>query len=55
MGYQNGFEDAIELCIAETEDSIDKESALKKMKEFLVSIKESKFDKLKKLLISQSL
>jgi hypothetical protein len=50
MSYQEGFEDAIELCIAESEDSPSKEQALAKMHELLVLVKEDKFDRLKKML-----
>ena len=50
LSYTEGFEDAIELCIAETEDSGDKGKALAKMKDLLVLIKEEKFDRLKKML-----
>lgn len=50
MSYRDGFEDAIELCIAESEDSNDKEKALEKMKDLLVLVKEDKFDRLKKML-----
>lgn len=50
MSYQAGFEDAIELCIAETEDSTDKGVALQKMEEILVLVKEDKFHNIKKML-----
>ena len=50
MSYQDGFEDAVELCIAETEDSNDKVKALEKLKDLLVLVKEQKFDRLKKML-----
>jgi len=50
LGYRDGFEDAIELCIAETEDSTDKEKALMKLTEMLALVKEDKFDKIKKML-----
>lgn len=45
--YQDGFEDAVELCIAEIEDSIDRQIALKKMDEILALIKENKLYKIK--------
>lgn len=47
--YREGFEDAIELCIAETEDASNKATALDKMKDLLVLVKEDKFDRLKKM------
>ena len=50
MSYQQGFEDAVELCIAETEDCCDRIKALEKMKDLLVLVKEDKFDRLKKML-----
>jgi hypothetical protein len=50
MSYAEGFEDAIELCIAESEDACDKAKALEKMKDLLVLVKEEKFDRLKKML-----
>jgi hypothetical protein len=50
MSYQEGFEDAIELCIAESEDSASKEKALAKLRDLLVLVKEDKFDRLKKML-----
>ena len=50
MSYQQGFEDAVELCIAETEDSSDKGKVLEKLKDLLVLVKEEKFDRLKKML-----
>ncbi len=50
MSYSEGFEDALELCMAETSDANSKENALKKMRELLVLVKEDKFDRLKKML-----
>ncbi len=50
LSYPKGFEDAIELCIAETEDASEKAIALEKMKDLLVLVKEEKFDSLKKML-----
>jgi len=50
LDYAEGFEDAVELCIAETEDSIDRKKALVKMKDVLVLVKEQKFDRLRKML-----
>jgi hypothetical protein len=50
LSYPEGFEDAIELCIAESEDAKDKTEALEKMKDLLVLVKEDKFDRLKKML-----
>ncbi|MFZ7137844.1 MAG: hypothetical protein ACOWW1_05450 [archaeon] len=50
MSYQNGFEDALELCIAETEDSKDKQKALMKMTDILALVKEDKFENIKKRL-----
>ena len=50
MSYQEGFEDAIELCLAESEDCSTKENALEKMRDLLVLVKEQKFDRLKKML-----
>jgi len=50
MSYTDGFEDALELAIAETEDAKSKQHALKKLHDLLVLVKEDKFDKLKKML-----
>jgi hypothetical protein len=50
LSYQEGFEDALELCLAETEDCQTKEVALEKMRDLLVLVKEQKFDRLKKML-----
>jgi hypothetical protein len=50
VSYAEGFEDAIELCIDETEDSTDKSKALERMRDLLVLVKEEKFDRLKKML-----
>lgn len=50
LSYQEGFEDAIELCLAESEDCSTKEDALEKMRNLLVLVKEQKFDRLKKML-----
>jgi hypothetical protein len=47
VSYQNGFEDALELCIAETEDSSTRQEALEKMDEILTLIKENKFRQIK--------
>lgn len=47
MDYQNGFEDAVELCITEIEDSTNKRTALEKMNEILALIKENKFEQIK--------
>lgn len=47
MSYQNGFEDAVELCIAETEDSKTKKAAVEKMDEILTLIKENKLHQIK--------
>ena len=50
VSYRDGFEDAVELCIAETEDAVSKKSALKKMRDILVLVKEDKFERLKRML-----
>lgn len=50
VDYAEGFEDAVELCIAETEDALDRRKALAKMRDVLVLVKEQKFDRLKKML-----
>jgi hypothetical protein len=50
LSYQEGFEDAIELCLAESEDCLSKEAALEKMRDLLVLVKEQKFDRLKRML-----
>ena len=50
MSYAQGFEDAVELCIAEMEDAESKEKALNKMNEILVLVKENKFQRLKRML-----
>lgn len=50
MSYRDGFEDAVEFCIAETEDSNGKQQALEKMEEILLLVKEDKLDKIKKML-----
>lgn len=50
MSYERGFEDAIELCIGETEDAADKVNAIHKMREILVLVKENKFERIKRML-----
>jgi len=50
LSYAEGFEDAVELCISETEDANSKKNALEKMKDILVLVKEDKFERLKKML-----
>lgn len=50
MSYTQGFEDAVELCIAETEDAESKKKAVKKMNNILVLVKENKFERLKRML-----
>jgi len=50
LSYQNGFEDAVELCIAETEDAKTKKDALGKMDEILTLIKENKLHQIKVML-----
>jgi len=48
MSYKEGFEDAMELCISESEDVASKKNALERMKYILTLVKEDKFDRLKK-------
>jgi hypothetical protein len=50
MSYRNGFEDAVELCIAETEQSETKEVAISRMKEFIELVKTDKLYRLKEML-----
>ena len=50
VSYEQGFEDAVELCIAETEDAGAKEDAVKKMNDLLVLVKENKFARIKRML-----
>lgn len=50
VSYRQGFEDAVELCIAETEDANSKKNAVEKMRDILVLVKEDKFERLKKML-----
>lgn len=50
MSYAEGFEDGVELCIAESEDAGTKTEALAKLRDLLVLVKEDKFDRLKRML-----
>jgi len=50
MSYEQGFEDAVELCIAETEEATDKVKAIERMRDILVLVKENKFERIKCML-----
>lgn len=50
MSYKQGFEDALELCISETDQSENKDKALAKMTEFLGLVKGDKLERLKEML-----
>jgi hypothetical protein len=49
--YRIGFEDALELCISEKENSKDKEAAWTKIREYLDVIKENKIAHIKEMLL----
>jgi len=48
--YRDGFEDALELCLAEVSNAETKEKAVVKMEEWLGLIKEDKLERLKRML-----
>jgi len=48
--YRRGFEDAVELCLAELNDSNILEKAKKRLEEVLSLIKEDKIERLKRML-----
>jgi len=50
--YRNGFEDALELCIAELNDAKDKDASVKKLMEYLGLVKEDKLERLKEMLFN---
>jgi len=50
MSYNNGIEDAIELCLKEILESKDKDEAVQRVKGLLGFMKTSKFDRIKKLI-----
>jgi len=50
MGYQNGFEDAIELCLSEIVESKSKKEAVKKIKGLLGIMKSNKFERIRQKL-----
>ena len=50
MSYEEGFEDAIELCMDEAEKPPDKQYAVKRLEYILGLVKEHKFEKIKRML-----
>lgn len=48
--YQEGFEDSLELCLAEVKRSGSKKDAVERIKYFLGLVKEHKFDRIKQIL-----
>jgi predicted RNase H-like HicB family nuclease len=48
--YRIGFQDALELCIAEIETAKTKEDVTKKLKEYLGLVLEDKIARLKQML-----
>lgn len=47
MSYQNGFEDAVELCLSEILESKSNEEAIKKIKHLLGIMKSNKFESIR--------
>jgi len=54
MSYEEGFEDAVELCMDEAERAPDKQGVLKRLEYILGLVKEHKFDRIKRMLGSLS-
>lgn len=52
LEYRHGFEDALELCIAETANAESKEKATAKMEEYLGLAKEYKLERLREMIFS---
>jgi len=50
LSYQDGFEDATELCLKEVDDARSKSDAVKRIKYLLGLVKEDKFEKIKQML-----
>jgi hypothetical protein len=50
MTYDNGFEDATELCLTEIEQAKTKIQAEKRLEYILSLVKESKLEKVKQML-----
>ena len=48
--YQEGFEDSLELCLAEVKRSNSKKDAVERIKYLLGLVKEHKFDRIKQIL-----
>jgi len=50
MSYQDGFEDATELCLRELCEAKSRTEARRRVKYLLDLVKEDKFDKIKQML-----
>lgn len=50
MSYQDGFEDATELCLKEITKAKGMEEAIRQIRYILGLVKEDKFDRIKKML-----
>ncbi len=50
MSYEEGFEDAVELCMDEAERAPDKQDVVKRLEYILGLVKEHKFDRIKRML-----
>jgi hypothetical protein len=50
MSYQEGFEDALELCLSEVKKSNTKKDALSRLNYLLGLIKEHKLDRVKQMI-----
>jgi hypothetical protein len=50
MSYQEGFEDAAELCLDEVKKSNDKSEAADRIKELIELVKQNKFDRIRHML-----
>ncbi len=50
MSYEDGFEDAVELCMEEAERAPDKQDVVQRLKYILGLVKEHKFERIKQML-----
>jgi hypothetical protein len=50
MSYQEGFEDAAELCLDELKKANDKVEAAERIKDLLELVKQNKFDRIRHML-----
>ena len=50
MSYENGFEDALELCWNEAQEVENKEALIERIEYFIRLVKESKMDKVKQMI-----